>query len=348
MRGNKKKAPQGDYESLYRRYMALTRQVEQLSALREIGLAISGSLDLDETLAAIVNVVQGALDVRRVTIYIPEKEQESFRPVIAKYGDDLIVRDRLDEETFSGRGTPLGEAMATRSVVLCENQGSGTAYVPLIAKNEPLGVLSFEDPRDGVSFSAGDVSFFQQLGSQIAMAIHNAQLYAMAVTDGLTGLYVRRYFDLRMQEEFALARRYGRPVSLLLFDIDHFKRFNDTHGHQVGDMVLRQFATMLQRHTRRSDVCCRYGGEEMTVILPETGLNEAARIAEKFCRLVREHPFQGAGNQTLSVTASIGVAAYCAAYESPDAMVRAADEALYRAKENGRNRVELAGNGWCK
>ncbi len=320
----------------------MTRKMEQLSALREIGLAISGSLDLDETLAAIVNVVQGALDVRRVTIYTPEKERELFRPVIAKYGEDLIMRDRLNEEILPGRGTPLGEAMATCNVVLCQSHGNGAAYVPLIAKNEPLGVLSIEDRRDGAAFSADDVSFFQQLGAQIAIAIHNAQLYAMAVTDGLTGLYVRRYFDLRMQEEFALARRYRRPFSMLLFDIDHFKRFNDTHGHQVGDMVLRQFAEILRRNTRQSDVCCRYGGEEMAVILPETGLDEAARIAGKFCALVRDYPFHGDGNQALSVTTSIGVAAYCTAYESPGTMVRAADEALYRAKENGRNRVELA------
>lgn len=129
---------------------------------------------------------------------------------------------------------------------------------------------------------------------------------------------------------------------MLLFDIDHFKRFNDMHGHQTGDMVLREFANLLRENTRRSDVCCRYGGEEMTIILPETTGNEAARLAEKYCALIRNHAFAGAEGEALSVTTSIGVAAYRNAYHSPSEMVRAADQALYRAKEQGRDRVEAA------
>lgn len=337
----KRLMPQGDYEALYRQHIAVVRQMEHLSALREIGLAISASLDLDETLAAIVNVAQGALDVRRATIYVPDETRETFRPVIAKYGGDLITQARLEEEVLPGRGTPLGKALSTRSVVLREDHG-GMAYVPLIAKDEPLGVLLLEDRGDAAPMGAEDIPFFRQLGSQIAIAMHNAQLYALAVTDGLTKLYVRRYFDLRMQEEFALARRHGRPFSVLLFDIDHFKRFNDMHGHQTGDMVLREFANLLRENTRRSDVCCRYGGEEMTIILPETTGNEAARLAEKYCALIRNHAFAGAEGEALSVTTSIGVAAYRNAYHSPSEMVRAADQALYRAKEQGRDRVEAA------
>ncbi|MBI2433865.1 MAG: GAF domain-containing protein, partial [Candidatus Hydrogenedentes bacterium] len=179
-----------DYESLYRRYLQLQQQVDHLSTLREIGLAISGTLDLNETLQIIATVVQGALDVKRLTIY--EAKDETFVPVIARYGDDLITRDRLEEESESRRHSPLANALDSRSVVVAQRNISSYAYVPLIAKNEALGVMILQDPRDGQPFTGDDAALYQQLGSQIAVAIHNAKLYALAVTDGLTGLYVRR------------------------------------------------------------------------------------------------------------------------------------------------------------
>lgn len=341
----KKKYPlAGDYESLSKRHLELTKQVDHLSTLREIGLAISGALEMGETLPIIANVVQGALDVRRLAIFVPTRKGDLLRPLIAKYGNDLITQDRLEEESEPRHGSPAGKALDSRSVILTHSEGLSQALVPLIAKNEPLGVMVLQDRRDGLPFTQDDAALFQQIGSQIAIAIHNARLYALAVTDGLTGLYVRRYFDLRMQEEFAQAQRYKRVFSLMLFDIDHFKRFNDTHGHQTGDMVLRQFAALLQKNTRRSDVCCRYGGEEMAVILPETGLQETALLANKLCALIRSHGFTGANQEALSISTSIGVSVYEAAFTRPEEMVEASDRALYQAKQLGRNRVELAGS----
>ena len=336
--------PDGDaeYKALYRRNLELTRQLEHLSPLREIGLAISASIEIGETLPIIAHVVQGALDVRRLSLYQIQEDGETLRPVIAKYGDDLITPDRLEEETVIRRGTPFGEALERRSVVLIETLQGGEAYVPLIAKHEVLGVMLLEGRRDGFHFDKADLALFQQLGSQIAIAIHNAQLYALAVTDGLTRLYVRRYFDLRMEEEFAQARRYHRVFSLLLFDIDHFKRFNDMHGHQIGDLVLQEFAALLRRNTRQSDICCRYGGEEMTIILPETPMVDAALLANKLCALVRAHRFRASGDQALQVSTSIGVAGYRPEYADAPEMLAAADTALYAAKANGRDRVELA------
>ena len=332
-----------DYDVLHKQNVLLRRQVEHLSILREIGLAISASLDLNETLQIIASVVQGALDVKRVTIFEIEKADDVLRPVVARYGSDLITRARLEEEVVSRRGTPHGEALAQKSVVLVNQAPKSAAYVPLLTKNESVGLLLIEDPRDTLPFNQDDLALFQQLGSQIAIAIHNAHLYAMAVTDGLTGLFVRRYFDLRMEEELAKARRYQRPFSLLLFDIDHFKKFNDTHGHQTGDMVLKQFAKILQRGTRAADICCRYGGEEMAIILPETALDEATILANKLCVAVRNNVFTGSSGQDLSVTTSIGVAEFAPAYETVQSMVEAVDAMLYQAKKLGRNRVEIAG-----
>lgn len=331
-----------EYEALYRRNIELTHQLEHLSMLREIGLAISASLEMSETLPIIAHVVQGSLEVRRFSLYQLEEDGSIFRPIIAKYGDDLISPERLEEESVARRGSRLGEALDTRSVVLVETPQGGAAYVPLLAKQEALGVMLLEDRRDGLPFGKEDAVLFQQLGSQIALALHNAHLYALAVTDGLTRLYVRRYFDLRIEEEFAQARRYHRLFSILLFDIDHFKQFNDSHGHQTGDLVLQQFSALLRRNTRQSDICCRYGGEEITIILPETPMTDAALLANKLCAMVREHFFSGSNDQPLKVTTSIGVAGYRPEYARAHEMVAAADAALYTAKQNGRNRVELA------
>ena len=332
----------GDYASLHRQYQVLAKQVDQLSMLREIGLAINRSLELSKTLPDIANVVQGALEVRRLTVYELDRDTDRLRPVIAKYGADLITQERLAEESVPYHGTVFDEVLSHGGVVLREDHVRREAYVPLVAEYTALGVLVLEDPADGEPFDPEECAFLHQLGAQIALAINNAKLYAMAVTDGLTKLYVRRYFELRLQEEFDQARRYDRSFSLLMFDIDHFKKFNDQHGHQTGDAVLRQFARLLVENTRRTDICCRYGGEEMAAILPETDLKEAAMLAEKLRRRIAGNAFEGAGGQALNVTSSIGVAAYFRTHNSPDEVVAAADKALYVAKQNGRNRVEVA------
>jgi len=331
-----------DYESLLRRHIALRHQVDHLSILREIGLAVNASLELSETLPVIANVVQGALDVRRLTIYELKNDGEALVPIVAKYGGDLIGQARLAEESVHVPGTAFGEAIRTRSVTLTDTPYSHRAHVPLIAKDDVFGIMLLEDRQDATAFTQDDIELFRQLGLQIAVAIDNARLYAMAVTDGLTGLYVRRYFDLRMVEQHEQARRYDRTFSLLMFDIDHFKKFNDTYGHQTGDRVLRQFARLLEDNTRKADICCRYGGEEMTVILPETRLDKACLLATKLCTKIRNQAFTGLEGNALHVTTSIGVVEYDAAFAAPDAMVKAVDEALYASKESGRNRVEVA------
>lgn len=343
MPSQKSQGSGGDFDALYRRNMQLVRQVDHLSTLREIGLAITETLELHEALPIIATVVQGALDVRRVTVYELSKDGRLLQPVVARFGKDLITRERLAEDTIPARGARFGAAMEGRNVVLEWDGVRAAALIPLIAKNEPLGLLVLEDPEDDEPFRDDEQVHLWQLGSQIAIAIHNAKLYALAVTDGLTGLFVRRYFDLRLEEECAAAARYNRSFSIMLFDIDHFKKFNDTHGHQTGDLVLQQFARLLEDNTRDADICCRYGGEEMTVILPETSLQEAALLANKLCALVRDHAFRGAAGQDLRVTTSIGVAQYHRGLAHPAALVEAADRALYRAKELGRNRVELDG-----
>ena len=167
----------------------------------------------------------------------------------------------------------------------------------------------------------------------------NVELAELATRDGLTGLYNHRTFYKLLEDELARAQRFNRPLSLLLFDIDHFKRVNDTHGHLAGDAVLRDLGELLRRHARAIDRVCRYGGEEVTVILPESDLEAAVRFAERLRAAVEAQPFDVDAGAPLHMTVSIGVASWPAQAASAQTLVAAADAAMYAAKQSGRNRV---------
>ncbi len=163
--------------------------------------------------------------------------------------------------------------------------------------------------------------------------------YKLATTDGLTDLYNHRFFQDQVRLCIADCRRYDRHFSLIMIDIDFFKKFNDTYGHQAGDAVLRGVAHTLKRCVRSSDIVCRYGGEEMVIILKDTGFDEAIVIAEKICKTIASKPFKIAPNTEKQVTISLGVATFPECGVEPQEMIEFADKGLYAAKENGRNQV---------
>jgi len=172
----------------------------------------------------------------------------------------------------------------------------------------------------------------------------NAQLEALAITDPLTGLANRRRLMSRLDEEVSRAQRYKTPLSVVMIDIDHFKQVNDTHGHAMGDAVLRNIGAMLKSCVRTTDLAARYGGEEFTLVLPHTDVPAALQVAEnlriRFSEI--EHQLDGV---TLRKTASMGIAARDGQGEVPQAedLLKYADEALYHAKQNGRNQVQVSG-----
>lgn len=168
------------------------------------------------------------------------------------------------------------------------------------------------------------------------LAMENVNLKKLAITDGLTGLFVYRYFELRLNSELTHAKRYGLTFSLVIMDIDHFKKINDTFGHEIGNVVLRQLASLLRKESRKSDVVCRYGGEEFCVILINTPSEGALIYAEKMRRLIEELRFPE--KEGLKVTASFGIASF-PQVNSPTIkeLITAADTALYNAKSSGRN-----------
>jgi len=165
------------------------------------------------------------------------------------------------------------------------------------------------------------------------------RLNELANHDGLTGLYNHRMFYVLLQEELARAQRFNHPVSLLLLDIDHFKRVNDTYGHLAGDAVLKELGELMGDEARAIDHVCRYGGEEITIILPETDLDGATNTAERLRAVVEAQPFEANGIAPLRITVSIGVASFPVHADSAQALVAAADTALYAVKQGGRNLV---------
>ena len=165
------------------------------------------------------------------------------------------------------------------------------------------------------------------------------QTYKLAVTDGLTQLYNHRYFQEQMIINTNNFDRYGHVFSLILIDIDFFKKFNDTYGHQSGDCVLKQVAQILKKNSRTSDIVCRYGGEEMSIILTNTNKEDAEITANKICLAVRNNKFTLANNEKVNVTISVGIATSGTNGDKPQEMIEYADKCLYKAKENGRNQV---------
>ena len=221
--------------------------------------------------------------------------------------------------------------------------------VPLTLERRLVGLLTMVNKSGGRAFSESDLTWMQTVANHAASVIENLRLFKLATEDGLTGLYVHRYFQIRLREELSRALRHGRPVALVFLDIDHFKSINDQHGHPTGDLVLREIARRVRANLREIDVPARYGGEEMAVILPETDAAGALVVAERIRKAIEAQSF-GNDGQALAVTASLGVGSVqpgAPGRTGRDALdslardlVERADQALYAAKRGGRNRTE--------
>jgi diguanylate cyclase (GGDEF)-like protein len=170
------------------------------------------------------------------------------------------------------------------------------------------------------------------------LTLYEKKLVEMNMKDGLTGIFNRRYLDKRLEEEYQRARRYGRILSLIVLDIDYFKKVNDNYGHQCGDLILKNVADKIASSIRKTDCLGRYGGEEFCCILPETGLEVAQQVAERF-RIMIQDMESILNDHTVKITISLGIAQLAEGMASEKELFSRADEALYEAKRTGRNRV---------
>jgi len=218
---------------------------------------------------------------------------------------------------------------------------------PIAIGERKFGVLNLADKIGGGAYDASDLSVIDLLAPQIALALERAewqeranQFQLMSITDPLTGLHNRRYLEARLAEELSRSKRYEYPLSFMMIDIDDFKFYNDRNGHQAGDRALEITAQCLRAALRKVDVASRYGGEEFSILLPQTTLEEAGVIADRIRRKIMATNFPHGGSQPLrAVTVSIGLSSLSTSLDSAEAIVRAADRALYHAKRHGKNRA---------
>ena len=221
-------------------------------------------------------------------------------------------------------------------------------YGTLAGPEGTIGLIYQARQHGEAAFTEGERAQFKRFAAHITMPLHKARyqddLEHLAFTDPMTGLSNFRYLERRLIEEINRSKRYDQPLSVLLLDIDYFKRFNDTYGHRAGDQVLNQFGAVLKRTLRESDLPARYGGEEFIVICPGIGVHEAAIVAERLRQAVELTPFTLAesldeATAIVHVTVSIGIATFPINADEHEMLVREADRALYTAKQGGRNRV---------
>lgn len=260
----------------------------------------------------------------------------------ARLAQELVARQRV-EDTLRERERFIQKIAASLPdhAMVC---------VPLLAQGQVQGILHLQ--LSPLADNQGEYGKLQRearqqlalaLAEHIALGLSNVQLretlQQQATQDGLTGLYNRRYLDMALEREMEQARREGRPLSVIMLDIDHFKQFNDSFGHAGGDALLAALGAMIQSSVRQGDTACRYGGEELAIVLPGAGLEDAWRRAEDLRDRAARLPVIHEGRVLRGVTLSLGVAAFPLHGVSGQAVIQVADEALYRAKAAGRNCV---------
>jgi two-component system, cell cycle response regulator len=260
-------------------------------------------------------------------------------------GPDMGKRFPLDRSEFVlGRGTDCDiqvdrDSVSRRHAKIYRNEvawvvqdlgSTNGSYV----NDHPIQEASL---RDGDFLKIGAAIFKFLTGENIEVSYHE-EIYRMTIMDGLTGVANKRHFLEFLEREMARCLRYGRPLSLVMFDIDHFKAINDQHGHLTGDYVLKEIAKRLMQRIRREEMLARYGGEEFAAVLPETGRAGGMEFGEQIRTIIAREPFEFEGDR-LPVTISVGVSVFEGQQIDAPAFIKQADENLYRAKRAGRNRV---------
>ncbi|MCA3238331.1 MAG: DUF484 family protein [Curvibacter sp.] len=297
-----------------------------------------------------------ALDAVTLALLDPDHEVEHLLAAGQGRPDGLVLLhdEQPLQQVFAGVTVPRLGRPAPDQAFLLEGLGAApasAALLPLVHRGICIGSLNLCS-RDPARFVAGNsTDFLDRLAALVAVCLDSAlsteRLKLAGLTDALTGVHNRRYFESRCLEEVQSARRSKLPLVCLILDVDHFKRINDTYGHPAGDAVLRYVARLIRAQLRGSDVVARYGGEEFVLLLPATALPAALEIAERIRRVIAAQSMPVAASEPLRITVSLG-AALLQTGDAKDAaalaaeLVERADQALYAAKQGGRNRVQAA------
>ena len=330
----------------------LSASIAEFYTLQQISQAISSILDIGELLKYLNDIIIGVMGVNYSTIILFDEKSGRLKVQatnIVNLGDLATLSDNINNSTLSkvmDNGQYFLENYVNQHLYPF-TQGrevNSLICVPLNTKSRKYGLVLVEH-KLCCAFDDENVRLLDIISQQVGIAIENADLYQkmqeLATKDGLTGIYNRQYFQQRLESEFYNAQKGNYPLSTAIFDIDHFKRFNDTFGHLFGDKVLKAIADAVSGSLRKNDIFARFGGEEFILLFPGTNLNEAYEKVEALRKMIGQHIVKDS-LVTASVTVSFGVSCFDECVLSENELLRSADDALYEAKASGRNCVRVA------
>ncbi|MBA4370377.1 MAG: hypothetical protein C0418_02225 [Coriobacteriaceae bacterium] len=308
----------------------LQRRLSELHAVSEITEIIHSTLDFDSVGPVVIDILQKVIDLPSCSLFVIDKTKAEtlFSASKGVPNSELAALQSTSRVGRTGAVRP-GETHYACTSVFDHN----TMMVVFCAESEAIEAMGDEDRL-----------VLSAVASELVVAVENSQLYKLtkrlAITDELTGLYNYRYLQQRLDEEIERSKRYTKSLSFIMLDVDDFKAYNDAHGHLAGDAALAELGQVLRKCVREVDVVARYGGEEFSVILPETDPSGAYVVAEKIRETVSAHAFaEASGARGVSMTVSVGLAAYPVHAHDKETLLRQADDALYNAKELGKDRV---------
>lgn len=335
-----------------RLYADARENLTAMTTLQSVTETVTSSLELNNVLKTVVQLLKETYGYTYVSIYLLEGAVLRLGAQ-AGYPQELVISEIHVEKGIAGKTIRTRQVQFIRNVrtdpsfLVASYEVESEICVPLLKNNNALGVLNIESAPNR-PLTEKDVNLLMSFASPVAMAIENARLHAkatsLALTDGMTGLFNRRAFDEHLEVEINRAERYNHTLSLIIIDLDSFKKYNDTFGHPAGDERLKAIAHILRENVRDPDIAARYGGEEFAVILPHTTKDGAISLAERLREIAEEQaPGEPLHHAYIpGYTISLGVATFPYDGATPSALLRAADNAEMNAKRLGKNRVQAA------
>lgn len=321
-------------------YQRFHAQIRKLTTLTKIAGIMATALRLEEILKITLNSLVRDMGYDRAHVYLMDEHSHKISKITSYDIRDTYTPLSPASDSYSALGSFLLEKVP--SFLSRRFSSDMIAYTPIFWKGRKIGILVVDNLFSRQMMTADDLSFLGILGNQLGILIENSRLFEQveqfSMTDGLTGLYNHRHFYSLLSDEMARADRARNKLSLLMCDLDYFKKFNDTFGHQAGDRALKTFADTIKRSVRTIDIAARYGGEEFAVLLPSADTQRAVMIAERICENLRKTDFVF-NRKKAKITASIGIATYPDDSEGKTELVRKADKALYWSKTHGRDKV---------
>lgn len=327
----------------------LTQRSQRATLLAKMGGHMQSCINKDEVFSAALGFAPKIFPVTRGLVALLNPAR-NLAEVIGMWADCKLsakvfepnacwaLRTGHPHLVVAGDHTaPCGHAEGVTNTYIC---------IPILAQGEALGILHFQTTDEAPTVASAELSFQTTFAGQVGLSIANIRLRealrTQSIKDPLTGLYNRRYLEEMLEREIRRAVRAEQSLGILMLDLDHFKNFNDTYGHDAGDTVLREAASFLGKNIRAEDIVCRFGGEEFVIILPTADLAASHARAERIRSKLRELTVLHQGQSLGRITVSVGVAALPVHGTSPKELFEAADAALYKAKREGRDRVVSA------